>query len=132
MNRRRKYFLAVVWIVLGVSFVFVFRRNATFDSYSNIEELPKSLSNSIIGTTPITDRQKNYSTAKSEAPVSRAEPEVDEFEQCESMEGQINTTAVFGGDANKQPMWCMYKDEVALRIIVLTFNRHESLLKLLK
>jgi hypothetical protein len=136
MNRRN-LFIAVVWIVVGINFVFFVRRSVMSDS-CNIDELLKKSSNSVIETTPNADHQrKEYFTAKSEAPTSRRNPEVDvddndEFKECETMEGQSATATMSGGHASKQPMWCMYKDEVALRVIVLTFNRHASLLKLLK
>jgi len=140
MNRR-KIFLAIVWMVLAVNFVYFFRRSLMSD-YCNVDQLIKkssSKSGVLVETNGGTDRLREYGTTEiREASVSnKAEKEVNADnvdERCETMEGQLFTTAaVADGDSDGQrPPWCMYKDQVDLRIIVLTFKRHESLLKLLK
>jgi len=102
----RKLCWLTAFVVIGLNFVYFLHRMFNSD-YCNIELLMKEGLKGAAGQ--LTDRATNSCLRATDA----------------------SSAAGGGGGATTTP-WCVYADEVDLRIIVLTFNRHESLLRLLR
>ena len=118
----RNVFIGFVWIVIIANVIFFLCRTLSSSNRCDVESVLQQQAAKIKSRASKVQDKKDGNVDTAAATGENG----DEFEGCEKV-NVVNSSA-----AGQQRTWCMYKDEVDLRIIVLTYNRHESLLKLLR
>lgn len=127
----RTVLLALAWVLVGLNIV-VFVQRSYMTEHCSVDQLLKTAAVVSVVVEDHDDRRPSTAGTSSTRPPVNDDDE-DEFTGCERTNVSSSSSSSAASNSSiGAARWCMYETEVDLRVIVLTYKRSESLLKLLR